>query len=524
MTDTIGWGEVDERPSRLPRLRLSRRRRIALTVAAALVAGGIVAWPPFRSWRADGAARVVQHIWERAQGYDDERIDTLMAAERALGPFDRSPFARAVASIDREEAAAFDRLIRQAKAIRTWTSDVGAARDAVVTALRAQQAGLRGQAGRPAAITIDEVLTTSIDDRSLSAADIATAKVEALRKRHHLKVFTPTTERFHSATTILAMLARPTDEALHLRLVTSGVQGVTVTDLDTGKEIARRTIDVGDPETWQPERLFGPAVVGSIENGIAIIPFAHDGKERKIAGHYLQSSTGSPMWVSAIDTRTLRAIDGSGRVLRTTARPDGIDLIGGGTGTALLATDLSQGSFFAPSPQQRHYVFDPDNGRRTPLAVTGCPQQPVISGTVVVVATGDLCDYANKVEVFDVSGRLLRTVPVPGNDVTAFLPICSPDGKYVALPTTPRPANFDESSPTRLRVLDTTTGTWTTVPASNGWTPLGWSSDSRTLLLQLTDNGSLGLGPEFGPLAYLRVGQKTLHSIRLRADQWNFLT
>src|SRR6185369_15660495 len=117
----------------------------------------------------------------------------------------------------------------QARAIRTWRSDVAAARKAVVAALLAHARGLRAQAKQPAAITVDLQMTTGVDAPASAAAYVATTRVEALRKRHHLTAFVPSTERFRSAAETLAALRRPTDQPLHLRLLTSGTAGLTVT-------------------------------------------------------------------------------------------------------------------------------------------------------------------------------------------------------------------------------------------------------------------------------------------------------
>ncbi|MBV9368594.1 MAG: hypothetical protein JO074_02090, partial [Frankiales bacterium] len=222
MTDTIGWGDVDERSRRLPRWRLSRRRQIALVVVAALVAGGIVGWPEFRSWRADEAARHMQRIWARMQGLDDTRIQSLAAVQRTLGILDAPEFAPAVVVVEREEATDLDGLARQARALRTWTSDVGKARAALVAAIVAQAKALRQQAGRPGAIGIDLPLTTAIDQKSSDAIDAAGNAVEAMRTHRHLKYISATTEHFRAtASAAFATLLRPTDQPLHLRLVTS---------------------------------------------------------------------------------------------------------------------------------------------------------------------------------------------------------------------------------------------------------------------------------------------------------------
>jgi len=522
MTDTIEWGDTDERPRR-SWLRLNRRRRVALTVAGALVAGGIVAWPPFTSWRADAAARQVQHVWERAQGYDNARLVTLAGVQRTLGALDRPLFARAVTEIEAEEATALDGLVRQARAIRTWRSDVAAARKAVVAALLAQARGLRAQAKQPAAITVDLQMTTGVDAPASAAAYVATTRVEALRKRHHLTAFVPSTERFRSAAETLAALRRPTDQPLHLRLLTSGTAGLTVTDLYTG-EVVRRPLDATDTLSWQVERMFGQSVVGSVDSGTLVVPLDPSRPEHRIADSFVRSSDGSPMWLTSLSNATLFRVDESGAAVgHPVTLPDGMALTGVGTGSLLLATTPPPGEFNGPIRPAPYYLVRPGTAGRTDLAVTGCVQQPALGGGLVVLPTGNICDYATRLQVFDLTGRLVRTAPIPDGALTVTPPVCAPDGRHVALITYDAPPDGTGQTSASVRVLDTTTGTWTTVDAPGDWAPLDWSSDGTTLLLQSTDITRFAPNDQFGELAYLRAGETTLHSIRVAADQAAFL-
>lgn len=524
MTDTIGWGSVDSPPRRLPRLRLNRRRRIALAAVVVLVAAGVVAWPPFRSWRADGAARQVQHLWERAQGLDNARVVALSAVQQKAGVLDSLPFARAVSAIDVEEATALDRLVRQAKAIRTWTSDVAAARGAVVRAMAAQGRALRSQATKTGAITVDLPVITGIDDQAVNAADVASTKVDALLKRHHLKTFEPTTERFHSAAAILAQLNRPTDELLHLRLISTGTDGVTVTDLDTGRVTVRRSLDTTDPDGWQAERLFGHSLVGSVDGGTLIIPLNPRGRERLVADTGIASSVGSPMWLYSTDSPTLEAVDETGRrVGREVASPAGLNPTSMGTGSLLLATNPA-GAFADSTFFPVFYLVRPGSGQPVKLVGHGCAQTAAFEGSLVVVPAGVSCNYATEIELFDDSARLLRTVKVPAGDMTNSIPITAPDGRHVAFLTAPTPTEPDVALPAQVRILDTATGSWTTVDSSTGWQPLNWSSDGTTLLLQTVDSTGFNATQQYGALAYVRVGDPTLHSIRVVADLTNYLS
>jgi hypothetical protein len=523
VTDTIGWGAVDDPPRRRPRVRLTRRRRIALVVVAALVAGGVLAWPSFRSWRADLAAREIQVIWERAQGFDTARVLTLSGTQQRLGILDGASFAEAVAAIEREEAGDLDNLVRQAKAVRTWTADVAAARTAVVTAMRAQAAALRTQAGRTGILLIDLPITTSIDDRANATADVAATKIDALRRPHHLKAFTPLTEHLHSAATVLAVLHRPTDQLLHLQLVTAGVDGVTVTDLDTGKVLVRRSIDSTDPSGWQPERVLGHSLVGSVDAGTLIIPLTPNTSERVVANTYVQSSTGSPMWLATNAGPDLEAVDESGRPVATHLRlPAGAALTGMGTGSVLLVSN-STGDFVGQPMDVRFSLIRPGSTHRIALATTGCTELPGFGAGLVAIPTGEHCDYSSRLEVFDLSGRLVRTARLPRGEVTGAAPVCSPDGKHVALVATTGPPDPDQPQTMHLRLLDITTGSWTTADDGGGWIPLGWSSDGKTLLVQLIDNARFTPGQQFGQLAYLRLGDPHLHSIRVGPDLSNYL-
>jgi hypothetical protein len=527
-TETIGWGGVDDRPGRLPRvrLRLTRRRRIALVVVAALVAGGIVGWPSFRSWRADAAAAEVQHIWARAQGFDAARVVMLAGVQSTIGPLDRAAFAEAVADLDVEEAADLDRLEHSARGMRTWTSDVTAARKSVATALTAQAAGLRRQARDRAEITIDLPLTTSLDDQAVTAGNTATDRVDGLRNRHHLKPFAATTERLHAATTILATLRRPTDQPLHLQLVTTGSDGMTVTDLDTGRAVARRTIDITNAQDWAPRRLFGQAVVGSVDQGTLIVPFDPRKKERLAADRYVESSTGSPMWTSLVgDPHALSPVDESGQPPddNVVELPSDLASTGIGNGSALVVTNQASGDFTPVNPPPSYALYWPASGRRTKLATSGCPmQEAALGGSVIVVPTGKSCDFATELQLFSLSGRLIRTTAIPGGDTVSATPACSPDGKHVAVLTAPPSAAADEQVRGNTRLLDVRTGTWTTIGGSGNWMPLEWSGDGTTLLLQLADDSNLS-GRQFSPLAYLRLGDTALHSMRVAADLANYL-
>ncbi len=523
-TDTIGWGDVDSPPRRLPRLRLNRRRRIALAAVAVLVAAGVLAWPSFRSWRADDAARQVQHLWERAQGLDNARVVALSGVQQKAGMLDRLPFARAVSAIDVEEATVLDRLARQAKGIRAWTSDVAAARGAVVRAMTAQAEALRSQATKTGAITVDLPVITGIDDQAVATADVASTRVDALAKKHHLETFAPTTERFHSASTVLAQLNRPTDEPLHLQLVSTGIDGVTVTDLDTGRVAVRRSLDTTDPEGWQPERLFGHSLVGSVDGGTLIIPLSPRGRERLISDTGIASSVGSPMWLLRIDSPALEAVDESGRsVGRAVPSPAGLNPTSMGTGSLLLLTN-PDGGFFHSTFVPEFYLVRPGSGHSIKLPARGCAETAAFEGGLVVVSTGASCDYSNETELFDTSGRLVRTVKLPAGNVTNTFPITAPDGRHVAFVTAPTPTEPDIVLPTQVRILDTATGSWTTVDGSDGWQPLNWSSDGTTLLLQVADGNGFNPTQQFGALAYLRVGSSTLHSIRVAADLTNSLS
>ena len=524
MTDTIGWGDVDAPSRRLPRIRLNRRRRIALTLVAALVAGGIAGWPPFTSWRADAAAAQLRLIWDRSQGLDNTRVLLLSGVQQKAGILDGPSFARAVSDIDGEEATALDRLVRQAKSMRTWTADVGKARAAVVRAMAVQANALRVQAKRTGSITVTLPILTSIDDQSVVDAEAASTRMDALRKKHHLKAFIPTTEHFHSASTILAQLNRPTDQLLHLQLIATGSDGVTVTDLDTGRVTVRRSLDTTDPESWQPERLFGHSLVGNAGGGTLIIPLSPRGRERYIDATGVTSSSGSPMWLNGIGYPTLRALDESGRwVGPALPFPTDVAPTGMGTGSLLLATNPG-GSIDGAVAIIDYYLLHPGSSRRTKLAVTGCPELPAFNGGLVVIPTGDPCDFSSEVELFDLSGRLVRTVKVPAAEVTNTEPVAAPGGTHVAFVTAAAPADVDVQMPTTVRILDTATGSWTTIAHSNSWQPLDWSSDGTTLLLQQVDNGSFNPTQQFGPLAYLRVGDHTLHSIRVSADLANYLS
>lgn len=524
MTDTIGWGEVDERPRRLPRMRLNRRRRIALIVVAALVAGGIVAWPSFKSWRADAAAREVQRIWARAQGFDNARVLALSGIQPTLNPLDRPAFARLVVALDVEEAADLDRLTRQAKAMRTWSADVATARKAVVAALVAQAAGLRNQARRPGAITIDISLTTWIDGRALAAADVVDPMIDVLRSRHHLKPLGASTERFHSTSALLAALRRPTDDLLHLRLIAAGPDGMTITDLDTGHVVVRRTLDTGDPLSWQPQRLFGRSLVASVDGGTVLVPLSNHGSEHFLRDIFVQSSLGSPMWLASLVSSNLHAVDESGRTATRVIQPPGDLLMTGvGNGSVLVAMTRAPEDFNDPNGDPRFFLFVPGTGRLTEIPTTGCPQLPALGGGVVAIATGNTCEAATQLELFDLSARLLRTAKIPGREFLRAQPIYAPDGKHIAVSTTP---NYDPNVtvPTTIRVLDTATGAWTAIAGSDGWLPIGWSSDGSTLLLQRVDTSDFAPGQQIGPLAYTRLDDPTMHSVRVAADFANYLS
>jgi hypothetical protein len=522
VTDTIGWGEVDERPRRLPQVRLGRRRRIALVMVAALIAAGFVGWPSIQSWRADEAARHLQSLWARAQGFENARVMTLSGAQQHLGVMDTAAFAQAVVDIDDEAAADLDSLARRARALRTWTPDVATARAAVARAMSLAAAALRAEASRRHDIAVDFPVTTFPDSDSSVAADKAVDKMTALVARRHLQKATPATETYRSATAILQRLRRPTDDLLHLKLVAAGIDGVTVTDLDTGKVVVRRTVDDPSANDWQPLRVFGGSVVGISEGGTFAVPLNAHRKEGALPG-YVQSSAGSPLWLSSPDGTTVSAFDESGRRVRGPFRiPANTVLTNFGAGTTLLVTDQTTGDFNGPESTPRYYLMDPADGRRTPLPITGCPEIPVLEGGLVVVATGSRCDVPSELELFDLSGRLVRAAPIPAPHVGLFdLPTCSPDGAHVAVLTLSPGSSPDGSSTDRVRVLDTRTGSWTTIAKSGDWLPVRWSSDSTTLLLQPADN-FLESGGTAG-LAYLRVGDPTLHSIRLASDQSNFL-
>jgi hypothetical protein len=521
VTDTIGWGEVDERPSRLPRVRLNRRRRIALTVVAALIAGGIVAWPSFRSWRADAAARAVQHIWAREQGYDNARVVTLAGVQRKLGVFDKAPFARAVVAIENEEAADYDRLIQQAKSMRTWAPDVTAARDAVVTAMVAQAKALRAQASKPDAIDTDLLVTTALDNASATTADAAGTKVSVMERRHHLKPSVPTTERYGSATAILAVLNRPTDEPLHLRVVTAGADGITVTDLDTGRVVVRRQIDTPDPLAWQAERLLGQSIVANVNGDTLIVPLTPTGSEHLVHDANVMSTTGSPMWVLSLNTPTLRAVDEGGLpVGGPVPLPQEIASAGAGSGSALLFTDGAS-EFDGSLGPSKYYLFRPREGRTVQLPTSGCPNLPSFDGGLIAIPTGNLCGYPDKVQIFDPSGRRLRTADVPGGEVADSVPSCAPDGRHIAVVTSNAQTDPDDPH-SQLRILDPRTGSWTTIAGSQNWLPLNWSRDGSTLLVQSLETG-LVTNQRVGQLGYWRVGDSRLHSIRVQADDSNFL-
>jgi len=518
VTDTIGWGDVD-RPPRLPRvlparLRLNRRRRIALVVVAALVAGGIVAWPSFRSWRANDAARQVQRIWTQMQGLDDSRVVLLDSTQRALGPLDRAAFVRAVVVTEDEEAADLDRLARQARAMRTWTADVAAARNAVVAALVTQAKALRAQAATPADLTIDMNVLTSLDDAASGASDAAANLMERLQSRYHLKDLATPNVKFPASASIVAALRRPTDEPLHLRLVSTDAESTVVTDLDTGRVLVRRTMNSNDSAAWEPDRVVGGSLLGGIDADTVFVPLDVTSPQRLIANTSVQSSVGSPIWLASYLDNELQAYDASGRrVGRGVPLPAGVNSTSLGTPTALLVTSLPPPNSPIVVPS-RFYLFHPATGVETRLATTGCPQLVDLQANLVVLPTGPQCDYADELELYDLSGRFLRTVPLPGGEVLASSPITSPDGMHVAVVTAPRPVPGQDMAAGALRLLDTRTGSWTTVPRAGGWFPLHWSSDGRVLLVQSNDN-DFNPAPQSGHLGYLRMGEMALHSIRV---------
>jgi len=519
VTDTIGWGDVDSPPRRLP--RLTRRRRIALVAVGALVAAGIVAWPSFTSWRADDAARHVQHLWARAQGFDNARILALAGVQSRLGVLDQPAFAHAVALIEDEEAADLDRLARQAKSLRTWTSDVAAARRLVVIAMVKQAAALRAQAGN-ADLPIYLPITSTIDAPSGAALGLAAAKIDALQAHRHLKAVAPTTEHFHSATRALAMLRRPTDQPLHLRLVAAGLDGVTVTDLDTGR-VVHRVLDTTNPEGFQPMRLFGNSVVGSVDGATLFIPLNVTGRERLIPNGYPASSIGSPLWLSALGSPALQAVDESGRpVGRRVNLPANFQVIGTGTGSVLPASALST-QFNGPDVTAPYYLFRPATKTLTKLATMGCAQIPTLAGRIVVVPASETCGSSDELQLFDLSGRALRVVKLPAGESASGQVVCSPDGAEIAVATSLSP-DAEVPGTEHVRLLDARTGTWTRVDDADGWIPAAWSSDGTTLLLQLIDNSLFLPGQQYGQLAYLRVGDPTLHSVRVAADLGNYLS
>lgn len=519
MTDTIEWGD-DERPRRV---WLTRRRRIALVVLGALVAGAVVAWPPLRSWRADLAAAEVQHIWERVQGYDNTRVVTLAGAQQRISVLDQAPFARAVTTIETEEAADLDRLARHAKDMRTWTSDVATARDAVVAATTAQARALRTQASRPDAITADFAITTAVSADASSAGVTAFAKLNALQKRHHLKTFAPTAERFHTATDLLAALRRPTDQLLHLHLVTAGVDGITVTDLDTGRVTVRRPLDSRDAVSWLSERLFGRSIVGTVADDTLIIPLSPSEPEHLVHSAFVKSSSGSPMWVSSFRNPNIRAVDELGRqVGAPVTLPEGLSLTGLGTGTVLLVTTPAEAEVNGPGEPSPLYLLRPGSSQKVELALTGCPQLPALDGGLVAVPTGNICDYATRLQLFDLSGRPVRTAAVPAGEVVTGSGVCAPDGKHVAVATADASSN-DIFVPTTVRMLDTKTGAWLPVDVPPGWLPLSWTPDGQTLLLQAVDNSRFVPNEQFSQLAYFHIGDTKVHSIRVTPGESNFL-
>jgi hypothetical protein len=529
VTDTIGWGDVDDKPRRLdrlpwaarvPRVPLRRRQRIALLVVAALVVGLVAAWPPFRSWRADEAARHVQRIWARAEGLDIARVAVLASAQIRIATVDKPTFDQAVGSVDDEEVVALAALRRQTLEMRTWAGDVAAASRAVSAALAADIRGLKAESARRNTLATDQSLSTVLDEVEGAAVDAAEQAVDRLAVRRHLKPLAATHEHLGAAKGALQQLSRPTDEQLHMRLVSAGPDGIAVVDLDTGRVVLRRQPSGASGSGWFPNRLIGNAIVGSADAETLIEPLTSSGREHALLGSQLLSSTGTPMWL--LDSAGHgEAFDETGRRVAGPVTLPLVAITGFGTGSVLLVSEASAQATPLPfdqsstQPVEHYSLLRPTTGQRTPLRVTGCPQLPALGLQLVAVPTGPTCEAPTQLQLFDPNGRHVRTVSVP-RGVLQSVPVVSPDGKYVVLAV----GSTNDPQAASVDLLDVVAGTWQTIGSSAGWEPQQWSADSTTLLLHLVD-GQAGRG--FGQLAYFRLGGSRLHSIRVLSDDTNFL-
>lgn len=489
VTDVIGWDDTD-----VPSRRRWRLPRWSWAVVGVLVAGAALV-PIGARQLATAAARDVAKTWVAAKADDEARLTSLALVVTKLGSHDTPWLAQALHKLDLETVNALEHHRRHLRSMRTWAADTKHAAAAAATALNAQIAGLRAEAAHAADVAANATITdpTVATGTATNLNTAAGRLIDAMLKSHHVRTPKIRSFRLHAADDVIAVLNRPTDTLIHLRLLVSSPGGLDLYDLDTSRHVGH-VIDQPNDQ-FNSVEIAGPNIVTSYDEATEVVaPSGH--VLRRLDGAITYAASNGLWTVRLTPTSgTVQHLDDNGAALHAPIPfphgwyPAGMEA----DGTMLLGGQSSELGLWSPG---RSHV--------RPVAAE-CATNLAAAGPVAAFVAGRACAPETLV-VLTSSQRY--DVQAPADLTYLGIPVIDSTGQHIAI--TLANSQGDGSLSPRLGIVDVATGELTLLPVSIEATPESWSPDGRWLLVRNADP----LEP--GRLALWQLGgDGRLRSVRL---------
>lgn len=502
VTDTIGWGDVDVDPVR------TRRRRHALRfvwpIVVAVVAG-VVLTPVVTSHLADDAARWVAQQWDVAYALDDAREQALARTSELLGVADMPAYVQFIRDIDTTDLTRLRSLESGVRDHHAWESDVGHAEDAVRRALAAEITDLQVEIRQvPYEVTDPEnpfapAPLSPATTRLIATADRLVAKALSA---HHVKQPRREHVTFPQTQAFVTRMSRLTDTPLPVRLVIPEGEGYVVWNLSTG---TRRVVALPSAEFDGIEAVVDKQTLLVQGDGYTRLIYLDGRPSHTFADRDSYWPAGHSLLWQFSDALT--KVTESGRPVGPRySLPAGYGYEQPFSADALTVTKFVPVAEQHPDVNvQAQFVWRPASNRFW-SAQDACSQLAGAIGTAVY----QKCN-ADAVVVLDTRTGHRRLVRLPAHGSASLPGALSPDGRFLA--ATVSAAEDDQQIPLRIDIVDLVTGAVTaSVPDPGHGAPIGWSSDSSTLVLfDFNDTGD----SMRANVSYWRQGMTTVGSIRI---------
>lgn len=430
-------------------------------ILLALVAVGVVPVGRFIRDALDRSAlRRLETVWaERGATHDALAMATSTVDEAAAAPQDRALARRAVAALQREDAARLHTLARTA-ASATAYGRTRRIRSDVAAALLGEQRALVSAADAG----------TEVDAGQLVISGPA-LRVESDFAALHRQ--SPTAIRLapvhlHAADSALRQLSRLLDVPLPIRLLVHGPDSAAILDLATSRVQAVPAVPT--VPDGGGELVRGSYLVTTVLPRVFAVPLA-GGAAKPIADDasiVLPGPRPDEVWVGSASSADATLIDVTGRVLLRITLPG---VLRGAVGSGLVVGE------------HQLSVWDPVR-RRTVRRFPGCASLLDASGNEVVLSScrwEDAAPFAPS-RVLDVATGRQRTLRMPQGEYLVSAANLAPDGRHLALAAAP------SSGVEQLFAADVVTGAMSPVPTPDAFSVaegVVWTADSRRLFFSV---------------------------------------